>query len=181
MHIFIKNQMKLCQLLLIQWHQRNALLCIMLTAMWNSCNRIRKSTTSMLKAFYCSKLIPLRLTFIRPKALKWDECLSEWEKTNILSERKRSRDRKNGCYLHRWNGCVGGCTCECRLLGAMSGKRVLSGKRRAALVRQSTPRPTERQSRTHGFSFLWTCRMTVPGVQVECGSWRLAAEWKSVD
>lgn len=47
---------------------------------------------------------------------------------------------------------MGGCTCECRLLGAMSGKWVLSGKRRAALVRQSAPRPTEKQSRFHGFS-----------------------------
>lgn len=37
-------------------------------------------------------------------------------------------------------------------LGAVSGKWVLSGKRRAALVRRSAPRLAERQSCFHGFS-----------------------------
>lgn len=80
------------------------------------------------------------------------EYLSEREKETFAT---RGRGRQKECllqYLHRWNGCVGGRTCECRLLGAVSGKWVLSGKRRAALVRQSAPRPAERQSRFHGFS-----------------------------
>lgn len=37
-------------------------------------------------------------------------------------------------------------------LGAVSGKWVLSGKRRAALVRRSALRLAERQSRFHGLS-----------------------------
>ena len=73
-------------------------------------------------------------------------------------QQEMERDRKNARYLRRWNGRVGGCTCECRLLGAVSGKLVLSGKRRAALVRRSAPRPSERQSRFHGSSFVFrTC------------------------
>lgn len=85
--------------------------------------------------------------------------LNIWDVLNTCQKEKKKhlqqrteRHRKNACYLRRWNGCVGGCTCECRLLGAVSGKWVLSGKRRAALVRRSAPRPAERQSRFHGVS-----------------------------
>lgn len=44
------------------------------------------------------------------------------------TERKRARARR---YLCRWNGFVGGRTCECRLLGAVSGKLVASGKQKS--------------------------------------------------
>lgn len=84
--------------------------------------------------------------------LRCGEYLSDREKETFTTRAGERQKERLLQYLHGWNDYVGGGTCECRLLRAVSGKWVLSGKRRAALVRQSAPRPAERQSRFHGFS-----------------------------
>ena len=133
------------------------------------------------KTLFSTNIILFRLTCMCPKPLRCDEYLPEREKPPTTFTVREKRDKKNGCYLHRWNDSVGGCTCECRLLEAMSGKWVLSGKRRAALVRQSAPRPTERQSRFHGCCVFCVCRKRVTGIEVSYCRYRRASIWGSVD